>query len=108
MIKAIVTGAAGRMGGRIITLIAETEGIELTGAVERKGHPAIGRDAGELLGLGRTGIPMEDDLGRCIGRGDVVIDFTAHEVSLGNLGVAAANGKAIVIGSTGFAAEEMT
>jgi 4-hydroxy-tetrahydrodipicolinate reductase len=107
MIKAIVTGAAGRMGGRIITLIAETEGIELAGAVEMKGHPAIGRDAGEQLGLGRTGVSIEDDLGRCIGRGDVVIDFTAHEVSLGNLGVAAAHGKAIVIGSTGFTAEEM-
>ena len=56
MIRAIVTGAGGRMGGRIVTLIAETDGIELAGAVERKGHPLIGKDVGEGLGLGRTGI----------------------------------------------------
>ena len=107
MVRAIVMGAAGRMGGRIVHLIAETDGIELAGAVERKGHPAVGRDVGEPLGLGRTGILIGDDLSRCIGCGDVVIDFTAHEASLGNLETAAANGKAIVIGSTGFTAEEM-
>ena len=47
MIKAIVTGAGGRMGGRIISLITETDGIELVGAVEQKGHPLIGKDIGE-------------------------------------------------------------
>ena len=45
MIKAIVMGGAGRMGGRIITLISATDGIEVVGAVERKGHPLIGTDA---------------------------------------------------------------
>jgi 4-hydroxy-tetrahydrodipicolinate reductase len=37
----------------------------------------------------------------------VVIDFTAHDVSLGHLELAAAAGKAIVIGSTGFTAQEL-
>ncbi|MBN2438934.1 MAG: 4-hydroxy-tetrahydrodipicolinate reductase, partial [Deltaproteobacteria bacterium] len=107
MIRAIVTGAGGRMGGRIVSLIAETEGIELAGAVERKGYPAVGKDVGEGLGLGRMGIPIGDSLAGCIDRGDVVIDFTSHEVSLGNLEIVAAKGKSIVIGSTGFTAEEM-
>jgi 4-hydroxy-tetrahydrodipicolinate reductase len=107
MIRAIVTGACGRMGGRIVSLIAETEGIELSGAVERKEHPAVGKDVGPGLGLGRTGIPIGDSLAGCIGQGDVVIDFTAHDVSLGHMEIAAAAGKAIVIGSTGFTAPEM-
>jgi 4-hydroxy-tetrahydrodipicolinate reductase len=107
MIRAIVTGAGGRMGGRIINLIAQTEGIELAGAVERKGHPAIGRDAGEALGIGRTGVLIGDSLAECIRQGDVVIDFTSHDVSLKHLEIAAAGGKAIVIGSTGFTAVEM-
>jgi 4-hydroxy-tetrahydrodipicolinate reductase len=107
MIRAIVTGAAGRMGGRIVSLIAETEGIELAGAVERKGHPLVGRDVGEGLGLGRTGVVIEDDLAGPIDRADVVIDFTAPEVSLGHLEIAAAKGKAMVIGSTGFTAEQL-
>jgi len=107
MVRAIVTGAGGRMGGRIVTLIAETKGIELVGAVERKGHPFIGGDVGEGLGLGATGILIGDDLAGCIEKGDVVIDFTAHEVSASHLEIAAAKGKAIVIGSTGFTPEEL-
>ena len=107
MIRAIVTGAGGRMGGRIVSLIAETGGIKLAGAVERKGHPAVGKDVGDALGLGRTGIVIGDSLAGCIDCGDVVIDFTSHEVSLGNLEIVAAKGKTIVIGSTGFTAEEM-
>jgi 4-hydroxy-tetrahydrodipicolinate reductase len=107
MIRAIVTGAGGRMGGRIVSLIAETQGIELVGALERTGHPLIGRDVGEGLGLGRTGVIIGDDLAQCLERGDVVIDFTSHDVSTGHLHLAARYGKAIVIGSTGFTAEEM-
>jgi 4-hydroxy-tetrahydrodipicolinate reductase len=107
MIKTIVTGAGGRMGGRIICLLTETDGIELVGAVERKGHPLIGRDVGEGLGLGRTGVLIGDDLAGCIGRGDVVIDFTSHDVSTGHLHIAAANSRAIVIGSTGFTGDEI-
>ncbi|MBU1150601.1 MAG: 4-hydroxy-tetrahydrodipicolinate reductase, partial [Proteobacteria bacterium] len=107
MIRAIVTGAGGRMGGRIVSLLAETDGIELKGAVERKGHPLLGKDVGEGLGLGRTGIIIGDDLVGSIERGDVVIDFTAHEVSAGHLEIAAEKGKAIVIGSTGFTSAEM-
>jgi 4-hydroxy-tetrahydrodipicolinate reductase len=38
MIKAIVTGAGGRMGGRIISLMAADKDIQLAGAVERLGH----------------------------------------------------------------------
>jgi 4-hydroxy-tetrahydrodipicolinate reductase len=108
MVRAIVTGAGGRMGGRIVSLVAETDGIELAGAVERKGHPLLGKDVGEGLGLGRTGVIVGDDLSETIERGgDVVIDFTSHEVSAGHLEMAAEKGKAIVIGSTGFTSAEM-
>ncbi|OHE25904.1 MAG: 4-hydroxy-tetrahydrodipicolinate reductase, partial [Syntrophus sp. RIFOXYC2_FULL_54_9] len=107
MVRAIVTGAGGRMGGRIISIIAESKEMELSGAVEQKGHPAIGRDVGESLGLGQTGIRIVDSLAACIEKGDVVIDFTSHESSLQHLGIAASSKKAIVIGSTGFTVKEM-
>jgi 4-hydroxy-tetrahydrodipicolinate reductase len=107
MIRAIVTGAGGRMGGRLISLLAETQGIELASAVERQDHPLLGRDVGEGLGLGKTGILIGDDLAGCIEGGDVVIDFTSHEASLGHLEIAAAKKRAIVIGSTGFTLDEM-
>lgn len=107
MVKAIVAGAGGKMGGRIASLIAGAEGIEVAGAFERKGHPLVGRDFGECLGLGKTGAVIADSLEAVIGKGDVVIDFTQFEASLEHLCIAAANGKAIVIGSTGFTAEAM-
>jgi len=107
VVKVIVTGAAGRMGSRIIKLICETEGVELAGAVECKGHALVGKDAGECHGLGAKGINIHDDLSRCIEKGDVVIDFTYHEVSVNHLRIAAQNNRAMVIGSTGFDKEEM-
>jgi len=107
MIKAIVTGAAGRMGSRIMSLLSSTDGIELVGAVERKGHPLVGRNIGESLSTGKTIVVVNDDLTKCIDKGDVVIDFTDHESSLNHLEVAAAKNSAIVIGSTGFTSKEM-
>ena len=107
MVKAVVTGAAGRMGGKIISLISTKDDIKVVGAVELSGHPIIGRDIGQSLGLGNTGILVCDKLSDCIDQADVVIDFTNHEASLNYLKVANKNNRAIVIGSTGFTAGEM-
>ncbi len=108
MIKAIVTGAGGRMGGRIVSLVSQTSGIEIVGAIEKNGHPAVGRDIGEMLGLGKIGVVIGDSLSACIQKGDVVIDFSFHEASVEHLKIAAEAKKAIVIGTTGFTPEEMT
>ncbi|MEN6420931.1 MAG: 4-hydroxy-tetrahydrodipicolinate reductase [Smithella sp.] len=107
MVKAVVTGAAGRMGGKIISLISASENIKVVGAVEIAGHPVIGQDMGQGLGLGKTGIPVSDKLSDCIEQADVVIDFTNHEASLHYLKVAEEKNRAIVIGSTGFTENEM-
>ncbi|MCD6486913.1 MAG: 4-hydroxy-tetrahydrodipicolinate reductase [Syntrophobacterales bacterium] len=107
MVKVIVTGAAGRMGGRIITLVQNADGVELAGAVEQKGHHLTGSDVGEYLGLGKTGVTLEDDLNECVGQGDVIIDFSSHTASVEHLRIAAENNKAIVIGSTGLTPDEM-
>ncbi|HVO67312.1 MAG TPA: 4-hydroxy-tetrahydrodipicolinate reductase [Syntrophales bacterium] len=107
MVKAIVTGAGGRMGGRIITLLSADKSLKLVGAIEQKGHDLIGKDIGEKLGLGKVGVTVDDRLTACIDKADVVIDFTHHEASLNHLEVAAEKGRAIVIGSTGFTADEM-
>lgn len=107
MVKAVILGAGGRMGGRIISMISDTEGIKMVGAVEQSGHPIVGRDVGQGLGLGKTGIIVDDHIEACIEKGDVIIDFTQHEASMKNLEAAAERKRAIVIGSTGFTAEEM-
>ncbi|MEJ2200568.1 MAG: 4-hydroxy-tetrahydrodipicolinate reductase [Desulfuromonadaceae bacterium] len=106
MIKVAVTGAAGRMGGRIITAIKEAAGLELVGACERAGHEMIGQDAGLIAGCGESGVVIGDDLRAALQQADVLIDFTFPEVTLANLAVCAELGKLVVIGSTGFTPEQ--
>src|SRR5512141_601111 len=109
MIKAVVTGAAGRMGSRIINVLSTSEGIRLSGAIERKGHALIGQDAGGPAGLPAGGVltVITDDLAAALKAGDVFIDFTFPEISIQNLKVCADLGKPAVIGSTGFSKDQL-
>ena len=83
MIKTIVAGAGGRMGGRIIQLIQESPDLILSGAFEKEGHPAVGQDLGEWLGLGKLNLPIVSELQKLIPGGEVIIDFTFHSASHG-------------------------
>ncbi|MBM4288991.1 MAG: 4-hydroxy-tetrahydrodipicolinate reductase [Deltaproteobacteria bacterium] len=105
MIKVIVAGAAGRMGGRIIHMLEGAQGLVLAGAFEKTGHPAVDQDIGEVVGLPKKGILIAGSLAEVLPQGDVLIDFTHPEVSLENVKQAA--GKAMVIGTTGFSAPQM-
>jgi 4-hydroxy-tetrahydrodipicolinate reductase len=107
MIRTIVTGAAGRMGSRIIHLVSESKDMIIGAALEKEGHAAVNKDLGEFLGLGRMGIPVGVHLGEVLDRGDVIIDFTSHAASLENLRLASKQKKPVIIGSTGFTADEM-
>lgn len=102
MIKVVVAGAAGRMGCRLVALTRDSTALTLTGALESKGHHAIGEDAGDTAGAGRAGIPITDDLGSLLERGEVVIDFSAAEATLHHLRIVAQHRRAMVIGTTGF------
>ncbi len=63
--RLVVVGAAGRMGQMLIKTIAESEDALLSGAIERPGSAALGRDAGETAGLGRLGVTITDDPACC-------------------------------------------
>lgn len=104
MVNVVVTGAAGRMGTQIVRLVRATEGMAVSGAVERPG-PAVGQDAGALAGLGPIGVAVVDDLGKALGGASAVIDFTSHDASARHAEVCAERGVPLVIGSTGFTPE---
>ena len=106
MIRAAVTGAGGRMGAQIIRAVASTAGIALAGAVERPDHPVVGRDAGDVSGVGPLGISITSALEPLLPGVDVVIDFTSAAASLAHLAMVCRSDKAIVIGSTGFGGQE--
>jgi 4-hydroxy-tetrahydrodipicolinate reductase len=105
-LRIAVTGAAGRMGKTLIEAIAKAEGCELTVALERPGSTLVGVDAGELAGLGKNGVIVSGDITKVIDQFDVLIDFTVPAATLANAQVCGANGKQIVIGTTGFTPEQ--
>jgi len=109
MIKAVVTGAAGRMGSRIINVLSSSEGIRLAAAVERKGHSLIKTDACTAAGLPASSVLVliSDDLAGSVKAGDVMIDFTNPEASMEHIKVCSEQSRPIVIGSTGFTNDQM-
>jgi len=107
MIKVIVAGAAGRMGCRLVGLIQDSTLLTLAGAIEGKGHHALGDDAGETAGCGRAGVPISDDFKVLLDRGEVVIDFSVPEATLQHLRAVAQQRRAMVIGTTGFSAAQL-
>jgi 4-hydroxy-tetrahydrodipicolinate reductase len=102
VIKAIVAGAAGRMGKRIIHMIQQNEEITLAGAFEMPDHPNKGEDAGQVAGTGESGVRIAGSLEEVIDQGDVLIDFTAPQATLENLRAAVSQKLAMVIGTTGI------
>lgn len=95
------------MGARLVSLIKESSDLQLVGALERKGHPAVGSDAGEVAGCGRAGVVVTDNLAALAERADVLIEFTAPDVTLMHLAIMAASRKAMVIGTTGLSANQI-
>jgi 4-hydroxy-tetrahydrodipicolinate reductase len=102
MIKAIVTGVAGRMGGRIVHMMEAAADLQLVGAVESPGHAAVGKDVGEVVGLSPLGVKVTDSLPEVLPQAEVVIEFTHPEPSLAHLHQVADANKAMVLGTTGF------
>lgn len=104
----IVCGAAGRMGKLLVSLVHEHAETRLVGAVEAEGHLAIGKDAGEVAGIGTLGVTVTHDYAAIAEPDTVTLDFTVAEAALEHLRAAVARKAAIVIGTTGFSGEQRT
>ena len=102
----IVGGAAGRMGMRIVALLGEVPGLRLVGALEAASHPSVGRDAGEVAGVGRLGVPITGDPKAAIVQDRMLVEFSVPQASLEHVRLVAATGARAVIGTTGFSAAQ--
>ena len=105
----IVSGSKGRMGCAIISAVKESAGLFLAAGVD-SGYCAEeiagagsknGDSAGRFLTLKEALPAVPETSGR------VVIDFTSRTASLEHVKEAASAGVPIVIGSTGFSAEDV-
>ncbi len=97
-----VAGATGRMGRTLARIIHETPGVTLGGGLERSGSEFVGRDFGELAGLGILNVPLTDQAPELFTRIDGIIDFTVPAASVELAGLSAQARIVHVIGTTGL------
>jgi 4-hydroxy-tetrahydrodipicolinate reductase len=104
-IRIAIAGSAGRMGATLIEAVLADADFALAAALEQDGHPVLGRDAGALVG-GPCGVLVTADVTGALEASDVLIDFTRPQGTLGHLACCVALGKSMVIGTTGFSADD--
>ncbi|GAB2188696.1 4-hydroxy-tetrahydrodipicolinate reductase [Sessilibacter sp. MAH2] len=97
-----ITGATGRMGKMLVQAVHSDKTVNLSAAIVRPGSSDMGKDAGEIAGLGRLGVPLLSELISVMGRANALIDFSTPSATIANAEVCADLGKAMVIGTTGF------
>lgn len=100
-VRIAIAGASGRMGRELVTAALNDPAIELTGAFDQPGSPALGQDAAAFLGR-QSGVLITDQVEQALQPADVLIDFTRPEGTLAHLAVAQKLGVKTVIGTTGF------
>jgi 4-hydroxy-tetrahydrodipicolinate reductase len=94
-----ITGAAGRMGQRLVALAKQSSDLQVLAALERPDSPNLTRDAGEVSGIGPIGVPITADLRATP---QVLIDFTAPAAMRNWLKTCRDRKIAMVIGTTGL------
>ena len=100
--KIAIVGAAGRMGRMLIGAVLAAEGAQLAGGTEAAGHPDMGRDLGALIGVDAAGVALSSDPCALFEIADAVIDFTVPTATAAHAALAAQNGTALIIGTTGL------
>lgn len=102
-IRLAIHGAAGRMGQRLIALSHSDHEFHVVAAIDAPGSPAIGRDAGQMAGIGDIGVPVKDTLEEKV---DVVIDFSVPVGAMRITQLCVEKQIALVTATTGLTAHE--
>ena len=101
-----IHGACGRMGQRLIALAKDDPALQVVAAIDAPGHPNIGRDSGELSGIGPNGVPITslfpDTPIEC------VVDFSAPAGTISVLKTCMDRQLPLVIATTGLEKEHLT
>ncbi|MGH7033464.1 MAG: 4-hydroxy-tetrahydrodipicolinate reductase, partial [Stellaceae bacterium] len=97
-----ISGCGGRMGRMLIAEVASIPDCQLAGGIEAPASPVLGKDIGELAGIGAAGLLASSDIAALFAASDVAIDFSTPDASVAHARAAAAAKKALVIGTTGL------
>ncbi len=112
MIKVVVTGASGRIGSKIIKAILKQDDMEIIAAIGAHNTLLEGKDVGEVIGVGRIGVPVNgaQNLAEILKetKPDVIVDFTIANASVDTIKISAECGVNVVVGTTGLSDEQMS
>jgi 4-hydroxy-tetrahydrodipicolinate reductase len=106
------------MGRRILLLAKESDRFDIVAAIERSGHPDIGKDAGLVATAAAIGVSLSSEFppadpstalracpelaeGAC-----VAIDFSQPEAANKTIDYCAGNGVALLLGTTGLSTQQ--
>lgn len=102
-IKVLVHGAAGKVGQEVVKAVAQESGMNVVGGVDLKvSSPELSLPDGSTVPFSDS---LKDMLQTC--RPDVVVDFTIARASMPAVRLTAESGVNVVIGTTGFTADEL-
>jgi len=104
-IKIVIAGCTGRMGHALLEGVMQSDDLVLHAALDHQGSAHLGRDAGEMIG-GTCGVKISADVAAALKGADVLIDFTRPEGTLEHIAVCQQLGVNIVVGTTGFNAQQ--
>jgi 4-hydroxy-tetrahydrodipicolinate reductase len=102
--RAVLIGVTGRMGTALLRAAPAFPQLIVTGAIASPASLALGRDAGEVAGMGRANLTVTSDLARALAQADVVVDFSHAAAVAENLAACRAARKPLLLGTTGFGA----
>lgn len=105
MLNIVIAGSTGRMGHALLEGVIGDADLKLHAALDRAANPAIGRDAGELVGS-PCGVKVSSDVEAALNGADVLVDFTRPEASMEYIAACRKTGARLVIGTTGFSMEQ--
>ncbi|HVF11287.1 MAG TPA: 4-hydroxy-tetrahydrodipicolinate reductase [Abditibacteriaceae bacterium] len=106
MIKVLVSGAAGRMGREVVKAVVNDAATQLVGAVDKH---EVGRDAGELAGVSKQGVPVSDDLAGALraSGAQVAVDFSTPQTVRDNVQIMLDAKVSPVVGTTGLKQDDL-
>ena len=101
-----IAGCSGRMGRMLVAEVQATPGLVLAGGSEAPGSASIGRDIGELAGIGAVGLAATSEVAALVAAADILIDFTTPAASAEHARLCAQHETGLVLGTTGLGAAE--
>ena len=104
-LRIAIAGASGRMGRMLVEAVLAAPDLQLAGALDVAGSPALGQDAGAFAGR-HTGVAITSDLDAGLANAQVLIDFTRPAGTLVHLAACRRLGVKAVIGTTGFSPDD--